>query len=91
MANLKKIRFLKRRMKSVLEHKLDENHAQTLILGLSGASLVLSGCVCQVCALAPGQLCRMLRRCTSSSRKASVYNFRQSCEFNLESEANQRG
>jgi hypothetical protein len=35
MATLKKIRFLKRRMKSVLQDKLDENHAQTLILGLS--------------------------------------------------------
>jgi hypothetical protein len=54
MATIKKIRFPKRRMESVPQHKLDENHAQTLILGLFGAWLVLSRCVCQAARWRPG-------------------------------------
>lgn len=84
-----KIRFSKRRMRSVLQQVRCKPRSDS-IFG-STRRFVGACSPMRLPRLHAGAQAIMLRGCTGPSCKATVYNSRQSCKFNPKLQTNQRG
>lgn len=84
-----KLDFPKRRMRSVLQQVRCKPRSDSIF----GSTRRFVGACSPMCLprLHAGALAIMLRGCTSPSCKATVYNSRQTSEFNPEPQANQHG